>query len=151
MREYAGHGIGARMHEEPEVPNYVDAAVLARDVVLEPGLCLAIEPMLVAGEASTETLSDGWTVVTRDRSRAAHFEDVVFPTASENNATLDWSLISQCDHHILSHGTFSFTSALLGSHDNATVVYDISSPNLENFPLAPCLVCDDPTRSIPIF
>lgn len=77
VRDYAGHGIGARMHEEPEVPNYVDDAVLARDIVLAPGLCLAIEPMLSAGEAATKTLEDGWTVVTVDGSRTAHFEDVV--------------------------------------------------------------------------
>jgi len=77
IRDYAGHGIGARLHEEPQVPNYVDERVLGQDIVLEPGLCIAIEPMVSAGDGSTRELDDGWTVVTADGARSAHFEDVV--------------------------------------------------------------------------
>jgi methionyl aminopeptidase len=77
VRDFAGHGIGVRLHEEPPVPNYVDERVLARDLVLEQGLCLAIEPMICAGDGRVRELEDGWTVVTADGSRSAHFEDVV--------------------------------------------------------------------------
>jgi methionyl aminopeptidase len=80
VREYAGHGIGSRMHEEPQVHNHVDRITLRHDLVLEPGLCIAIEPMLTAGRAAVRTTADGWTVVTRDRSLAAHWEDVVAVT-----------------------------------------------------------------------
>jgi methionyl aminopeptidase len=77
VREYAGHGIGMRMHEDPQVPNYVDAATLRRDLVLKDGLCIAIEPMLNAGGAGVRTLDDDWTVVTTDGSLSAHWEDSV--------------------------------------------------------------------------
>ncbi len=80
VREYAGHGIGTRMHEDPQVPNYVDDATLKRDVVLREGLCLAIEPMLNVGGASVYTLDDDWTVVTKDGSLSAHWEDTVAVT-----------------------------------------------------------------------
>jgi methionyl aminopeptidase len=69
------------MHEDPHVPNYVDASTLAEDVVLEEGLCIAIEPMLTLGRAAVRTLPDRWTVVTRDGSLAAHWEDVVAVTS----------------------------------------------------------------------
>jgi methionyl aminopeptidase len=77
VRDYAGHGIGTRMHEDPQVPNYVDAATMKRDVVLKEGLCIAIEPMLNAGGPEVRTLDDGWTVVTEDGSLSAHWEDSV--------------------------------------------------------------------------
>jgi methionyl aminopeptidase len=80
VREYAGHGIGARMHEDPQVPNYVDEHTLRRDVVLKEGLCLAIEPMLNAGGPDVRVLDDDWTVVTRDGSLSAHWEDSVAVT-----------------------------------------------------------------------
>jgi methionyl aminopeptidase len=80
VREYAGHGIGTRMHEEPQVPNYVDAATLRRDVVLREGMCLALEPMLNVGSADVEVLDDDWTVVTKDGSLSAHWEDSVAVT-----------------------------------------------------------------------
>ena len=78
VREYVGHGIGTAMHEPPEVPNYRTGR--ARRVKLVPGLVVAIEPMLTVGSAETEVLDDGWTVVTVDRSRAAHFEHTVAVT-----------------------------------------------------------------------
>jgi len=77
VREYAGHGIGSRMHEDPSVPNYVDAATLKRDLVFREGLCIAIEPMLNAGSADVRTLDDDWTVVTQDGSLSAHWEDTI--------------------------------------------------------------------------
>lgn len=80
VREYAGHGIGTRMHEDPSVPNYVDASTLRRDVVLREGLCIAIEPMLNVGGAAVRTLDDDWTVVTQDGSLSAHWEDTVAVT-----------------------------------------------------------------------
>jgi methionyl aminopeptidase len=80
VREYAGHGIGTRMHEEPQVPNYVDAATLRRDLVLKEGMCLAIEPMLNVGGPDVFVLDDDWTVVTKDGSLSAHWEDSVAVT-----------------------------------------------------------------------
>ncbi len=74
VREYVGHGIGTAMHEEPEVPNYGPPG---RGMKLRAGIVLAIEPMVTAGRATTRTLDDGWTVVTADGSRAAHFEHTV--------------------------------------------------------------------------
>ncbi|HEV7525647.1 MAG TPA: type I methionyl aminopeptidase [Acidimicrobiia bacterium] len=74
VREYVGHGIGTAMHEEPDVPNYGPAG---RGMRLRAGIVLAIEPMVTAGKATTRTLDDGWTVVTADGSRAAHFEHTV--------------------------------------------------------------------------
>jgi methionyl aminopeptidase len=77
VREYVGHGIGTAMHEEPAVPNYGPPGRLVR---MKEGFVLAIEPMINAGGAETETLSDGWTVVTRDGSLSAHFEHTVAVT-----------------------------------------------------------------------
>ena len=74
VREYVGHGIGTSMHEEPQVPNYGRPG---RGLRLDVGLVLAIEPMVNEGGAETEVLDDGWTVVTRDGSRSAHFEHTV--------------------------------------------------------------------------
>ena len=77
VRPYVGHGIGTAMHEEPQVPNY---RTRTRGIELAPGICIAIEPMLTIGSAAVETLADGWTVVTRDGSLAAHWEDTVAVT-----------------------------------------------------------------------
>jgi len=74
VREYVGHGIGTAMHEEPQVPNYGRPG---RGLRLEVGLVLAIEPMVNEGTEATEVLADGWTVVTRDGARSAHFEHTV--------------------------------------------------------------------------
>jgi methionyl aminopeptidase len=74
VREYVGHGIGTAMHEEPDVPNYGPAG---RGMRVREGMVLAIEPMVTAGRPTTRTLADGWTVVTADGSRAAHFEHTV--------------------------------------------------------------------------
>lgn len=77
VRPYVGHGIGTRMHEDLQVPNYRTGS---RGITLVPGICIAIEPMLTLGSAEVATLRDGWTVVTVDHSLAAHFEHTVAVT-----------------------------------------------------------------------
>jgi methionyl aminopeptidase len=77
VREYAGHGIGRHMHEEPSVPNYVDPRSRHRDHVLRPGMAICIEPMVNAGGPEVSVLDDDWTVVTRDGRLSAHFEHTV--------------------------------------------------------------------------
>lgn len=74
VREYAGHGVGRALHEEPSIPNYGPPG---RREVLAPGMTLAIEPMVNAGGPGTKTLADGWAVVTADGSLSAHFEHTV--------------------------------------------------------------------------
>jgi len=78
VREYVGHGIGTALHEDPQVPNYVDRR--SENPRLKEGMVLAIEPMVNAGRPETKVLSDRWTAVTRDGSYAAHFEHVVAVT-----------------------------------------------------------------------
>ena len=80
VREFVGHGIGQRMHEEPQVPNYGEPG---RGPRLSEGMVLAIEPMVNAGKPAVKVLADGWTAVTRDRSLSAHFEHTVAVTAGE--------------------------------------------------------------------
>jgi methionyl aminopeptidase len=79
VRQYAGHGIGRALHEDPWVPNYVDAE--APNPRLRPGMVFCIEPMVSAGDAATRDLPDRWTVVTRDSSLSAHFEHMVAITS----------------------------------------------------------------------
>lgn len=74
VREYVGHGIGTRMHEEPQIPNY---GIPNKGPVLKPGMTLAIEPMVIAGKRHVRTLKDNWTVVTVDGSLCAHFEHTI--------------------------------------------------------------------------
>jgi methionyl aminopeptidase len=74
IQEYVGHGIGSAMHQPPEVLNY---RTRDRGARIRPGLCVAVEPMLVRGQRSTRTLDDDWTVVTEDGSRASHWEHSV--------------------------------------------------------------------------
>ena len=75
-----GHGVGRSMHEEPQVPNFVDPKSNQK---LRPGMTLAIEPMVNAGQPGVKILKDGWTVVTQDGSLSAHFEHTVLITESE--------------------------------------------------------------------
>lgn len=77
VREYVGHGIGAELHEEPQIPNY---GIPDRGPRLKPGMVLAIEPMVNAGTHHVRTLEDNWTVVTVDGSWCAHFEHTVAVT-----------------------------------------------------------------------
>ncbi len=81
VREFVGHGIGREMHEEPKVPNYVERGNRGSDFQLVPGMTLAIEPMVTAGRPEVEFRdASRWTVVTKDRSLAAHFEHTVAVT-----------------------------------------------------------------------
>jgi len=77
VRAFVGHGIGARIHEEPEIPNYGSPGM---GPALEAGMVLAIEPMVNAGTFEVEILEDGWTAVTKDRRLSAHFEHTIAVT-----------------------------------------------------------------------
>jgi methionyl aminopeptidase len=77
VRDFVGHGIGRRMHEPPQIPNF---GVRGTGPSLRPGMILAIEPMVNAGGAEVEVLEDGWTAVTADGSLSAHFEHTVAVT-----------------------------------------------------------------------
>jgi methionyl aminopeptidase len=78
VREFVGHGIGTKLHEEPQIPNYGQPG---RGPRLVEGMVLAIEPMVNLGRAGVKVLPDGWTAVTRDGSLSAHFEHTVAITA----------------------------------------------------------------------
>jgi methionyl aminopeptidase len=80
VREFVGHGVGRKMHEEPQIPNFDDGKKTAK---LRPGMTLAIEPMINAGTHEVQVLSDGWTVVTADGLPSAHFEHTVLVTEGE--------------------------------------------------------------------
>lgn len=79
VRRFVGHGVGRRLHEKPEVPNFVPKG--APGVPLKAGMVLAIEPMVTVGNPEVEILEDKWTAVTKDRSLSAHFEHSVAVTA----------------------------------------------------------------------
>ena len=78
VREFVGHGIGTSLHEEPQIPNYVDRR--GENPRLKPGMVLAIEPMVNAGKPDTTVLGDKWTAVAKDGSYSAHFEHMVAVT-----------------------------------------------------------------------
>ena len=80
VREYVGHGIGTQLHEEPQVPNYVERK--NENPRLKEGMVLAIEPMVNAGKPDTRVLKDKWTAVTKDGSYSAHFEHCVAVTSN---------------------------------------------------------------------
>ena len=80
VREFVGHGVGKKLHEEPQIPNYRPAG---KSPVLAPGMTLAIEPMINAGVPGVRILDDGWTVVTADRRPSSHFEHTVLVTDDE--------------------------------------------------------------------
>ena len=82
VRDFVGHGIGKKMHEDPKVPNFVSRDLLRHDITLREGIVLAIEPMCNHGGKDVVTLSDGWTAVTVDRQLSAHFEHTVAVTAT---------------------------------------------------------------------
>ena len=91
VREFVGHGVGRKMHEEPQIPNYGRAGEGPK---LKPGMTLAIEPMINAGVSEVQMLSDGWTVVTADGAPSAHFEHTVLVTEGEAEI-LTWLKKSQ--------------------------------------------------------
>ena len=78
VREYVGHGVGSKMHEEPEVPNYVERR-MGRPRFLR-GMTIAVEPMVNAGRAAVQVMSDGWTVRTKDGRLSAHYENSILIT-----------------------------------------------------------------------
>ena len=80
IREFQGHGIGRQMHEDPGIPNY---GKVGRGIRLEPGMTLAIEPMVIQGKPNILELDDGWTIVTEDGSLAAHYENTILITEKE--------------------------------------------------------------------
>ena len=80
VRDFVGHGVGAKLHEAPEVPNYGPAGHGPR---LQPGMTIAVEPMVCAGDWQVKVLKDGWTTVTVDGSLAAHYENTVLITDGE--------------------------------------------------------------------
>lgn len=77
VKDFVGHGIGKKMHEEPKVPNFVSPELLRCDIVLDEGMVLAVEPMVNAGTSDVRTLKDGWVVVTKDGKCSAHFEHTI--------------------------------------------------------------------------
>ena len=77
VTDFVGHGIGTEMWEDPKVPNFVSDELLANDILLKEGMVLAVEPMVNMGKHSVRTLKDGWTVVTKDRRKSAHFEHTI--------------------------------------------------------------------------
>ncbi len=80
IKEFQGHGIGKEMHEDPGIPNYGKAG---RGIRLEPGMTLAIEPMVIAGKPNILELDDGWTIITEDGSLSAHYENTILITEKE--------------------------------------------------------------------
>ena len=80
VREFQGHGIGKEMHEDPGIPNYGKAG---KGIRLEPGMTLAIEPMVIQGKPNILELDDGWTIITEDGSLAAHYENTILITEKE--------------------------------------------------------------------
>lgn len=80
VREFVGHGVGRRLHEEPQIPNFRPSG---KSPILEVGMTLAIEPMVNAGVPSVRILADGWTVITEDRKPSAHFEHTVLVTSGD--------------------------------------------------------------------
>lgn len=80
VRDLVGHGVGKKLHEEPQVPNFKP---IGRGMKLRPGMTLAIEPMVNAGAFEVQVLDDDWTVVTRDSTKSAHYENTVLITDGE--------------------------------------------------------------------
>ncbi|HVK19580.1 MAG TPA: M24 family metallopeptidase, partial [Fimbriiglobus sp.] len=81
VTDFVGHGIGRKMHEAPQVPNFVNRETRKHDFRLEPGLVLAVEPMVNMGTPEVTTLRDHWTVVTRDGLPSVHVEHTLALTA----------------------------------------------------------------------
>ena len=80
VKEFQGHGIGREMHEDPGIPNYGKAG---KGIRIEPGMTLAIEPMVIQGKSNILELDDGWTIITEDGSLAAHYENTILVTEND--------------------------------------------------------------------
>ena len=77
VKDFVGHGIGRKMHEDPRVPNFVSDELLNSDIILTEGMVLAVEPMINAGTSDVKIQNDGWVVVTKDGKCSAHFEHTI--------------------------------------------------------------------------
>ena len=88
VRDFVGHGIGQKLHEEPQVPNYVAGA---SNLKLRPGMTIAIEPMINEGSAGVKVLGDKWTCVTEDGRLSAHFEHTILITEDGHEILTDWA------------------------------------------------------------
>jgi len=80
VTDFVGHGIGTEMHEDPKIPNFVSRDLLRNDILLEPGMVLAVEPMVNMGGPAVRYGTDGWTILTTDRKPSAHFEHTIAVT-----------------------------------------------------------------------
>ncbi|HHJ49822.1 MAG TPA: type I methionyl aminopeptidase [Phaeodactylibacter sp.] len=94
VRDLVGHGIGKKLHEEPEVPNYGQRG---RGIKIQEGLVIAIEPMINLGSKSVRQLKDGWTIVSKDRSPSAHYEQVVAVKKEGPDRLSDFSVIEEVE------------------------------------------------------
>jgi methionyl aminopeptidase len=92
VRDFVGHGVGKRLHEDPAVPNYGEKGVGPR---LKSGMTIAIEPMINAGTYEVEILKDGWTVVTGDRKLSVHFEHTILVTETKPEILTNSSLYNE--------------------------------------------------------
>lgn len=89
IREFVGHGIGRKMHEDPKVPNFVTPEQLRADFRLRAGMTFAVEPMLAIGDREVNQLADGWTVVTADSTPSCHFEHTIAVTPEGSDVLSD--------------------------------------------------------------
>lgn len=80
VKDYCGHGVGKNLHEDPSVPNYITGK---KGIRFEPGMTIAVEPMITLGTDEIRILDDKWTVVTKDGSLSAHYENTILITESE--------------------------------------------------------------------
>ncbi len=94
VRDLVGHGIGKKLHEEPEVPNFGQRG---RGIKIQEGLVIAIEPMINLGSKSVRQLKDGWTIVSKDRSPSAHYEQVVAVKKEGPDRLSDFSVIEEVE------------------------------------------------------
>lgn len=92
VRELVGHGVGVKLHEKPEVPNY---GKRGSGIKLEEGMVIAIEPMINAGTAGVKFWSDGWTVTSNDNRPSAHFEHTVAVKKGKADVLSTFSLIEE--------------------------------------------------------
>lgn len=87
VREFVGHGIGTKLHEDPQIPNYVEAA---QNIMLKPGMTIAIEPMINEGTHEIRVLQDKWTTVTKDGKLSAHYEHTILITENGPEVLTSW-------------------------------------------------------------
>jgi len=89
VRNFIGHGIGRKLHMDPQVPNFVSRDLLKNDWILKEGMTIAVEPMVNLGTPEVEVLADGWTVITKDHKPSAHYEHTIAVTKTGCEALTD--------------------------------------------------------------